>query len=58
MVEPRARPGARTGTSVITGHVNDAGVDGALGHIGTLSSGDKVDVFGKDNAARMRLTSR
>ncbi|MEO9138946.1 MAG: class F sortase [Jatrophihabitans sp.] len=53
---PGARPGAAVGTSVITGHVNYAGVDGALGHIGNLAPGDKVVVLGKYNAKKMQVT--
>ena len=35
-----AKPGAATGTAVITGHINYAGVAGALGEIGRLNPGE------------------
>lgn len=36
---------ATTGTAMILGHINYSGVDGALGRIGTLHSGDRVYVW-------------
>ena len=51
-----AKPGAATGTAVITGHINYAGVAGALGEIGRLNPGDKVVVHGMHDGKRTELT--
>lgn len=45
-----AKPGAPTGTAILAGHVNYAGVTGPLADIGKLDPGDAVYVFGKQNA--------
>jgi len=45
-----AKPGATTGTAILAGHVNYAGVSGSMAQIGKLSPGDEVDVFGRQNA--------
>jgi hypothetical protein len=50
-----AKPGARTGTAILDGHVNYAGVDGALARIGTLNPGDIVYVSGLSNSKQTRL---
>jgi hypothetical protein len=50
-----AKPGARTGTAILDGHVNYAGVDGALAHIGTLNPGDIVYVSGLNQGKQTRL---
>lgn len=42
-----ARPGAARGTAILAGHINYAGVQGALARIGTLNPGDTVYVIGK-----------
>jgi len=41
-----ARPGARTGTAILDGHINYKGQSGVLGKIGTLNPGDDVYVYG------------
>ncbi len=45
-----AKPGASTGTAILAGHINYAGVTGSLAAIGKLNPGDAVYVFGKQNA--------
>jgi len=50
-----AKPGATTGTAVITGHINYAGVTGAMAHIGTLDPGDKVWIYGQRNGKQTRM---
>lgn len=47
-----AKPGAAAGTAILAGHVNYAGVTGAMASIGRLNPGDEVDVFGTQNADR------
>lgn len=51
-----AKPGATTGTAVIAGHINYAGVAGALGQIGRLDPGDKIVVYGLRNGKTTELT--
>ena len=41
-----AKPGAKVGTAIVAGHINYAGVEGALARIGTLNPGDIVYVYG------------
>ncbi|MDT4891951.1 MAG: hypothetical protein QOE97_986 [Pseudonocardiales bacterium] len=41
-----AKPGAKTGTAILDGHINFAGVKGVLADIGTLNPGDTVYVYG------------
>lgn len=41
-----AKPGARSGTAILDGHVNYAGVEGALAHLDRLRPGDAVIVDG------------
>lgn len=50
-----ARPGAKTGTAILAGHINYAGVTGALADIGTLDPGDDVFVFGFAKGKQQRL---
>jgi hypothetical protein len=45
-----AKPGATTGTAILAGHINYAGVTGPMATIGKLDPGDEVDVFGQQNA--------
>lgn len=45
-----AKPGATVGTAILAGHINYAGVTGAMASIGQLNPGDKVLVFGRQNA--------
>lgn len=53
-----ARPGARTGTSILAGHINYAGVTGALADIGTLNPGDDVFVYGFSKGKQQKLHFR
>ncbi|TAM84352.1 MAG: class F sortase [Jatrophihabitans sp.] len=41
-----AEPGAAVGSAIIAGHINYAGVEGALARIGTLDPGDRIVVYG------------
>jgi hypothetical protein len=41
-----AKPGARSGTAILDGHVNYGGVDGSLAHLDRLRPGDAVIVDG------------
>jgi hypothetical protein len=41
-----AKPGAAVGTAILDGHINFAGVDGVLAHIGSLNPGDLVYIYG------------
>lgn len=45
-----AKPGAAVGTAILAGHINYAGVTGAMAAIGRLNPGDAVYVFGQQNA--------
>lgn len=45
-----AKPGATVGTAILAGHINYAGVTGAMARIGDLNPGDQVYVFGQQNA--------
>jgi hypothetical protein len=47
-----AKPGATVGTAILAGHINYAGVTGAMADIGRLDPGDEVLVFGRQNAQR------
>jgi hypothetical protein len=47
-----AKPGATTGTAILAGHINYAGVTGPMATIGKLNPGDEVFVFGTQNADR------
>jgi hypothetical protein len=56
-----AKPGATRGTAILAGHINYAGVTGAMAAIGRLDPGDQVYVFGRQNAearheVRFRVT--
>ena len=56
-----AEPGAATGTAIIAGHINYAGVQGALGRIGELNPGDTVYIYGvgrdkKQGRLRLKIT--
>jgi hypothetical protein len=55
---PGAKPGARTGTAILAGHINYAGVDGTLAKIGSLNPGDQVYVFGKDKGKKTEIKFR
>jgi hypothetical protein len=50
-----AHPGASTGTAVLAGHINYAGVTGELAKIGTLDPGDHVFVSGFREGKLTRL---
>src|SRR5262245_35155044 len=55
-----ARPGAKTGTAILDGHINYKGQSGVLGKIGSLNPGDDVYVYGfgpagKNKKAAFRL---
>jgi hypothetical protein len=52
---PGAKPGARTGTAILAGHINYHGVAGSLARIGTLDPGDTVYVDGVHNGKRTRV---
>lgn len=52
---PGAKPGARTGTAILAGHINYNGVAGSLAKIGTLNPGDAVYVDGVHNGRRTRV---
>jgi hypothetical protein len=52
---PGAKPGAKTGTAILAGHINYAGVEGVLARIGTLNPGDIVYVDGVNNGKKTRL---
>lgn len=47
-----AKPGATVGSAILAGHINYAGVTGSMAEIGRLSPGDRIFVFGKQNADR------
>lgn len=56
-----AEPGAAKGTAIIAGHINYAGVQGALGRIGDLNPGDVVYIYGvgrdnKHDRLRLKIT--
>jgi hypothetical protein len=53
-----AKPGAKVGTAIIAGHINYAGVEGALARIGTLNPGDRVYVYGLVAGTQKRLEFR
>jgi sortase (surface protein transpeptidase) len=50
-----APPGAPTGTAVFAGHINYAGVQGTLAHIGNLNPGDMIYVYGKLSGTTKKL---
>jgi hypothetical protein len=51
------KPGARKGTAIIAGHINYAGVQGALGRIGDLKPGNTVYIYGvRTGNQKVRLT--
>jgi hypothetical protein len=50
-----AKPGAEVGTAILAGHINYAGVKGAMADIGRLNPGDEVDVYGVQNADHRHL---
>jgi len=52
---PGAKPGAAVGTAILAGHINYAGVQGAMAEIGRLNPGDEVDVYGTQNADAKHL---
>jgi len=52
---PGAKPGATVGTAILAGHINYAGVKGAMADIGRLNPGDEVDVYGTHNADHRHL---
>ncbi|MDQ2797355.1 MAG: class F sortase [Actinomycetota bacterium] len=55
---PGAKPGAATGTAIIAGHINYAGVTGTFANIGKLQPGDTVNVYGKQNASKAMVRFR
>jgi hypothetical protein len=52
---PGAKPGAKTGTAILAGHINYNGVEGSLAKIGTLNPGDVVYIDGVHNRKKTRL---
>ena len=52
-----AKPGATKGTAILAGHINYAGVDGAMSQIGQLRPGEHVYVYGTQNADRKKETA-
>jgi hypothetical protein len=50
-----ALPGARQGTAILAGHINYAGVQGALARIGTLNPGDTVYIDGLHEGKQTRV---
>jgi len=50
-----AHPGSATGTAVLAGHINYAGVTGELAKIGTLDPGDHVFVYGIRQGKAVKL---
>jgi Sortase domain len=50
-----AKPGASTGTAILDGHVNYAGVEGSLAHLGRLRPGDAVIVDGTTAGKPVRV---
>lgn len=50
-----AQPGARKGTAILAGHINYAGVQGALARINVLNPGDIVYIVGKHNGRTVRV---
>lgn len=50
-----AKPGARVGTAILAGHINYAGVAGALGQINTLDPGDRVFIDGISAGKKSRV---
>jgi hypothetical protein len=50
-----AKPGARKGTAILAGHINSAGVEGALARIGTIDPGDIVIVDGLHDGKRTQV---
>jgi hypothetical protein len=50
-----AKPGAKTGTAILDGHINFAGVKGVLADIGTLNPGDAVYVYGSSAGEQTKI---
>lgn len=50
-----AKPGAAKGTAILAGHINYAGVEGALARIGSLDPGDVLYIDGLTNGKKTRL---
>jgi hypothetical protein len=55
---PGAKPGARQGTAILAGHINYAGVTGALADIGRLRPGNRVLIFGLHRGRHTALVFR
>jgi hypothetical protein len=55
---PGAKPGARRGTAILAGHINYAGVTGALADIGRLRRGNRVLIFGLHRGRHTALAFR
>ena len=53
-----AKPGASKGTAILDGHINYAGVEGALARIGSLNPGDPIYIYGMNGTASTRLSFR
>ncbi|MDT4936892.1 MAG: hypothetical protein QOG80_563 [Pseudonocardiales bacterium] len=51
-----AKPGAKTGTAILDGHINFSGVKGVLADIGTLNPGDRVYVYGLHNGRKTKVS--
>jgi hypothetical protein len=50
-----AKPGAKTGTAILDGHINYAGVTGVLATIGTLNPGDQIFIDGLNGKHKTRI---
>lgn len=55
---PGKKPGSPTGTAILAGHINYAGVTGTLADIGTLEPGDSVRIYGIDAGHKREITFR
>lgn len=53
-----AKPGAHTGTAILAGHINYAGVTGTFSDIGRLKPGNVVYVHGKRKGKKVTLRFR
>ena len=53
---PGKKPGSPTGTAILAGHINYAGVTGTLSAIGTLKPGDVVRIYGIDAGHKAEVT--
>lgn len=53
---PGRKPGSSTGTAILAGHINYAGVTGTLADIGTLRPGDTVRIYGINAGHKAEVT--